>query len=111
MNKCDMVDDPEILELVEMEIRDLLSSYDFPGDDTPITMGSALKALENPTDEKFTKPIWDLVNSLDTYIPEPERAIDQPYLMPIEDVFSISGRGTVVTGRVERGKVKVGDTI
>jgi elongation factor Tu len=111
MNKCDMVDDPEILELVEMEIRDLLSSYQFPGDDTPIVQGSALKALENPTDEKFTKPIWDLVNALDTYIPEPERAIDQPFLMPIEDVFSISGRGTVVTGRVERGKVKISDEI
>jgi elongation factor Tu len=111
MNKCDMVDDPEILELVEMEIRDLLSSYDFPGDDTPIVQGSALKALENPKDEKLSKPIWDLLDALDSYIPEPERALDQPYLMPIEDVFSISGRGTVVTGRVERGKVKVGDTI
>lgn len=111
MNKCDMVDDEELIELVEMEIRDLLSSYEFPGDDTPIIKGSALKALENPKDETFTKPIFDLIAALDTYIPEPERAIDQPFLMPIEDVFSISGRGTVVTGRVERGKVKVGEEI
>ena len=111
MNKTDMVDDPELLELVELEIRDLLSSYDFPGDDTPVIMGSALKALENPTDETFTKPIWDLLAALDSYIPEPERAIDQPFLMPIEDVFSISGRGTVVTGRVDRGVVKVGEEI
>lgn len=111
MNKCDMVDDEELLELVEMEIRDLLSSYEFPGDDTPIIKGSALKALENPTDEAQTKPIWDLLDALDAYIPTPERAIDQPFLMPIEDVFSISGRGTVVTGRVERGKVKVGEEV
>lgn len=111
MNKTDMVDDPELIELVELEIRDLLSSYDFPGDDTPVIKGSALKALENPTDETMAKPIWDLLDALDTYIPEPERAVDQPFLMPIEDVFSISGRGTVVTGRVERGKVKVGEEI
>ena len=111
MNKCDMVDDEELLELVEMEIRDLLSSYEFPGDDTPIIKGSALKALENPTDEGQTKPIWDLLAALDAYIPTPERAVDLPFLMPIEDVFSISGRGTVVTGRVERGKVKVGEEI
>lgn len=111
MNKCDMVDDPELLELVELEIRDLLSTYDFPGDDTPVIPGSALKALENPTDETASKPIWDLLAALDSYIPDPERDIDKPYLMPIEDVFSISGRGTVVTGRVERGKVKVGDEI
>ena len=97
-----MVDDEELLELVEMEIRELLSSYEFPGDDTPIVKGSALKALENPTDEAQTKPIWDLLAALDAYIPTPERAVDQPFLMPIEDVFSISGRGTVVTGRVER---------
>lgn len=111
MNKCDMVDDPELLELVELEIRDLLSSYEFPGDDTPIIKGSALKALENPTDETFTKPIAELMDALDNYIPQPERAIDLPYLMPIEDVFSISGRGTVVTGRIERGKVKVGEEV
>ena len=111
MNKCDMVDDEELLELVEMEIRELLSSYEFPGDDTPIIKGSALKALENPTDEKFTKPIWDLLAALDSYIPTPERAVDQPFLMPIEDVFSISGRGTVVTGRVERGVIKVGEEV
>ena len=96
MNKCDMVDDEELLELVEMEIRELLSSYEFPGDDTPIIKGSALKALENPTDEAQTKPIWDLLAALDSYIPTPERSVDQPFLMPIEDVFSISGRGTVV---------------
>lgn len=111
MNKCDMVDDPELLELVELEIRDLLSTYDFPGDDTPVIPGSALKALENPSDEAASKPIWDLLAALDSYIPDPVRDIDKPYLMPIEDVFSISGRGTVVTGRVERGKVKVGDEI
>lgn len=111
MNKCDMVDDPELLELVEIEIRDLLSSYEFPGDDTPIIKGSALKALENPENAEFIKPILDLVDALDTYIPLPERAIDLPFLMPIEDVFSISGRGTVVTGRAERGKVKVGEEI
>lgn len=106
-----MVDDPELLELVEMEIRDLLSSYEFPGDDTPIIKGSALKALENPETEEFTKPIFELLDALDNYIPQPERAVDLPFLMPIEDVFSISGRGTVVTGRVERGKVKVGEEI
>ena len=111
MNKCDMVDDPELLELVEMEIRDLLSSYEFPGDDTPIIKGSALKALENPNDTEAMKPIEELLNALDTYIPEPQRAIDQPFLMPIEDVFSISGRGTVVTGRVERGKIKVSEEV
>ncbi|MBQ3034321.1 MAG: elongation factor Tu [Deferribacterales bacterium] len=111
MNKCDMVDDEELLELVEMEIRDLLSSYEFPGDDTPIVKGSALKALENADNPEFTKPIDDLLAALDSYIPEPERAIDQPFLMPIEDVFSISGRGTVVTGRVERGKIKVGEEV
>ncbi|MDR2883782.1 MAG: elongation factor Tu [Deferribacteraceae bacterium] len=111
MNKCDMVDDPELLELVEMEIRDLLSTYEFPGDDTPIVKGSALKALENPEDAALAQPILDLVDALDSYIPEPQRAIDLPFLMPIEDVFSISGRGTVVTGRVDRGKVKVGEEI
>ncbi len=111
MNKCDMVDDEELLELVEMEIRELLSSYEFPGDDTPIVKGSALKALENPQDETQTKPIWDLLAALDSYIPTPERAVDLPFLMPIEDVFSISGRGTVVTGRVERGVIKTGEEI
>jgi len=111
MNKVDMVDDPELLELVELEIRDLLSSYEFPGDEVPVIKGSALKALENPEDPKWAKPIWDLVDALDKYVPQPQRDIDKPFLMPIEDVFSISGRGTVVTGRVERGKVKVGDEI
>jgi elongation factor Tu len=111
MNKCDMVDDPELLELVEMEIRDLLSTYEFPGDDTPIIKGSALKALENPDDAALAQPILDLVEALDSYIPEPQRAVDLPFLMPIEDVFSISGRGTVVTGRVDRGRVKVGEEI
>jgi len=109
MNKADMVDDDELLELVEMEIRELLDMYDFPGDDTPIITGSALKALDG--DEKYVEKIIELVNALDTYIPEPERAIDGDYLMPVEDVFSISGRGTVVTGRIERGIVHVGDDI
>src|SRR5512134_538382 len=99
MNKADMVDDAELLELVEMEIRDLLSSYDFPGDDTPIIVGSALKALEGDTSDIGVPSIFKLAEALDTYIPEPERAIDKPFLMPVEDVFSISGRGTVVTGR------------
>jgi elongation factor Tu len=111
MNKADMVDDPELLELVEMEVRDLLSSYDFPGDDTPIIVGSALKALEGDESEIGMPSIDKLVEALDTYIPEPERAIDGAFLMPVEDVFSISGRGTVVTGRIERGIVKVGDEI
>jgi elongation factor Tu len=111
LNKCDMVDDEELLELVEMEIRELLSSYDFPGDDTPIIKGSALKALEGDTSDIGAPAVIKLVETLDTYIPEPVRAIDQPFLMPIEDVFSISGRGTVVTGRVERGIVKVGEEV
>jgi elongation factor Tu len=111
MNKADMVDDEELLELVEMEIRDLLSIYDFPGDDTPIITGSALKALEGDTSDIGTPSIVKLVEAMDTYIPEPERAIDGDYLMPVEDVFSISGRGTVVTGRIERGIVKVGEEI
>src|SRR5512134_1514478 len=111
MNKCDMVDDAELLELVEMELRELLSKYDFPGDDIPIVKGSALKALEGDKGELGEQAIMKLAEALDTYIPTPERAIDQPFLMPIEDVFSISGRGTVVTGRVERGIVKVGDEI
>ena len=109
MNKCDMVDDAELLELVEMEIRDLLSSYDFPGDDCPIVQGSALKALEG--DAAYKEKIFELAAALDSYIPTPERAIDKPFLLPIEDVFSISGRGTVVTGRVERGIIKVGEEI
>ncbi|MGI9325597.1 MAG: elongation factor Tu [Pseudomonadales bacterium] len=111
MNKADMVDDEELIELVEMEVRELLDKYEFPGDDTPIIIGSALKALEGDTSEIGAEAVKKLVAALDDYIPEPERAIDQPFLMPIEDVFSISGRGTVVTGRVERGIVKVGDEI
>jgi elongation factor Tu len=111
LNKCDMVDDEELLELVEMEVRDLLSKYDFPGDDTPIIRGSALEAL-NGADSKYGVPaVLQLVETLDSYIPEPERAIDKAFLMPIEDVFSISGRGTVVTGRVESGIIKVGETV
>jgi len=109
MNKADMVDDEELLELVEMEVRELLDTYEFPGDDTPIVIGSALKALEGDADA--AAKVQELVEVLDDYIPEPERAVDLPFLMPIEDVFSISGRGTVVTGRVERGIVSVGDEI
>lgn len=111
MNKCDMVDDEELLELVEMEIRDLLNSYEFPGDDVPIIKGSALKALEGDTSEIGETAIFALADALDSYIPTPERAVDKPFLLPIEDVFSISGRGTVVTGRVERGIIHVGDEI
>jgi elongation factor Tu len=111
MNKADMVDDDELLELVEMEIRELLDAYDFPGDDTPIITGSALKALEGDDSEIGVPSILRLVEALDTYVPEPKRAIEGDYLMPVEDVFSISGRGTVVTGRIERGIVKVGEEI
>jgi elongation factor Tu len=111
LNKADMVDDKELLELVEMEVRDLLSSYEFPGDKTPITIGSALKALEGDQSEIGVPAIIKLVETMDEYFPQPERKIDQPFLLPIEDVFSISGRGTVVTGRVERGIVKVGEEI
>ena len=112
LNKADMVDDEELIELVEMEVRELLDQYEFPGDETPIIVGSALMALEGRDDNELgTTAVRKLVETLDEYIPEPERAIDQPFLMPIEDVFSISGRGTVVTGRVERGIVKVGDEI
>jgi elongation factor Tu len=111
LNKCDMVDDEELIELVEMELRELLDKYDFPGDDVPIIHGSALKALEDPEDEAAAKCIWELMDAIDSYIPEPERDVDQPFLMPIEDVFSISGRGTVATGRIERGIVHVGDEI
>ena len=113
MNKVDQLDDPELLELVEMEIRELLSKYDFPGDDTPIIPGSALKAVEaegNP-DDPATKPIFDLMDAVDSFIPQPARATDKPFIMPIEDVFSIEGRGTVVTGRVEAGIIKVGDEV
>ncbi len=109
MNKCDMVDDEELLELVEMEVRELLSEYDFPGDDLPVIQGSALGALNG--EAQWEEKIIELAEALDTYIPEPERAIDQPFLMPIEDVFSIQGRGTVVTGRIERGILKVGDEV
>jgi elongation factor Tu len=109
MNKCDMVDDEELLELVEMEVRELLSEYDFPGDDLPLIQGSALKALEG--EKEWEDKIVELGEALDSYIPEPERDIDKPFLMPVEDVFSISGRGTVVTGRVESGIVKVGEEI
>jgi elongation factor Tu len=111
MNKADMVDDAELLELVELEVRELLDAYDFPGDDTPIIIGSALKALEGDTGDLGMPSVVKLVETLDDYIPEPERPIDQPFLMPIEDVFSISGRGTVVTGRIDRGIIKVGDEI
>ncbi len=111
LNKCDMVDDEELIELVEMELRELLDKYEFPGDDIPFVQGSALQALENPEDEVMAKCVWDLMEAIDTYIPEPERDVDQPFLMPVEDVFSISGRGTVATGRIERGVVHVGDEI
>ena len=111
LNKADMVDDEELLELVEMEVRELLDKYDFPGDDTPVIIGSALKALEGDDSEIGTQAIDKLIDALDTYIPQPERAIDGAFLMPVEDVFSISGRGTVVTGRIEQGVVKVGEEI
>ncbi len=111
LNKVDLVDDPELVDLVEMEIRDLLSKYEYPGDDVPVIRGSAKKALENPTDPEAIQPILDLLNALDEYIPEPKREIDKPFLMPIEDVFSIKGRGTVVTGRVERGQLTPGQEV
>jgi len=111
LNKCDMVDDPELIELVDMELRELLDKYEFPGDDTPIIQGSALKALENPEDEAAAKCIWELMEAVDSFIPEPQRDVDKPFLMPVEDVFSISGRGTVATGRVERGMIKVGEEV
>ena len=110
MNKCDMVDDPELLELVDMEIRELLNEYDFPGDDTPIIQGSALKALEDPSSEWGDK-ILELMNTIDEYVPDPQRDTDKPFLMPVEDVFSITGRGTVATGRVERGVLKVNEEV
>ena len=114
LNKCDMVDDPELLELVEMEVRDLLSEYDFPGDDIPIVKGSSLQVLESSStnpDEEVYKPMKELMEAIDSYIPTPERPVDQPFLMPVEDVFTITGRGTVATGRVERGIVKVSDEV
>jgi elongation factor Tu len=112
MNKVDMVDDPELLDLVELEVRELLSEYDFPGDDIPIVRGSALKALESEDSEgEEVKSIWELIDAIDSYIPTPERDIDKPFLMPVEDVFSITGRGTVGTGRIERGIVKVGEQV
>ena len=111
MNKCDMVDDEELLELVEMEVRELLNEYNFPGDDIPVIKGSALKALENPTDEAAIAPIVELMEAVDSYIPTPESATDKPFLMPVEDVFTITGRGTVATGRVERGVLHVSDEV
>jgi elongation factor Tu len=111
MNKTDQVDDPELIELVEMELRDLLNEYDFPGDDTPIIKGSALAALNNPSDEGATQCITDLMAACDSFIPEPKRDVDRPFLMPVEDVFSITGRGTVGTGRIERGIINIGDEV
>ncbi len=111
MNKTDQVDDPELVELVEMELRDLLNEYDFPGDDTPIIKGSALEALNSPTDENATKCITELMAACDSFIPEPKRDVERPFLMPVEDVFSITGRGTVGTGRIERGIINVGDEV
>ncbi len=111
LNKVDMVDDPELLELVELEVRELLTKYEFPGDEIPVVQGSALKAMEHPEDAEATKCIHELMDAVDSYIPTPEREMDKPFLMPVEDVFSITGRGTVGTGRVERGTVKVGDKV
>ncbi len=111
LNKIDQVEEPELVDLVEQEVRDLLNKYDFPGDEVPIIRGSALKALENPSDEEASKPILDLIKAIDEYIPEPKRAVDEPFLMPIEDIFSIEGRGTVVTGRIERGVIKLGEEV
>jgi len=111
LNKADMVDDAELLELVELEVRELLTKYEFPGDEIPIIKGSALQALTNPTDPAATKCIDELMAAIDTYVPQPQREVDKPFLMPVEDVFSISGRGTVATGRIERGKIKVGEEI
>ncbi len=111
LNKCDQVSDPELIDLVEAEVRDLLTKYEFPGDTTPIIRGSALKALQNSTDEAAAKPVLDLIKTLDEYIPEPQRQTDKPFLMPVEDVFSIEGRGTVVTGRIERGIIHINDEV
>jgi len=111
MNKCDQVDDDELLDLVELEVRELLSKYEYPGDDIPVIRGSALQALENPEDEGKAKCVWDLMGALDTYFPIPDRPVDKDFLMPIEDIFSISGRGTVATGRIETGIIKVGEEV
>jgi len=111
LNKIDLVDDPELLDLVELEIRELLTKYEFPGDDTPIIRGNALAAMQNPKDEEANKCVEELFKALDSYVPLPQRAIDKPFLMPVEDVFSIKGRGTVATGRIERGRVKIGDPL
>lgn len=111
LNKIDQVDDPELVDLVEEEVRDLLKKYEFPGDEIPIIRGSALKALENPTDEKWGKPIQELLDAIDAYIPTPKRDVDKPFLMPIEDIFSIEGRGTVATGRIERGVIKLNEEV
>jgi elongation factor Tu len=111
LNKIDLVDDPELLDLVEMEVRELLSKYGFPGDDTPIIRGSSKPALDNPNDAKANEPIDKLVKTLDEWVPIPQRELDKPFLMPVEDIFSIKGRGTVATGRIERGKCKIGDTV
>src|SRR5688500_19990694 len=111
MNKVDMVDDPEILDLVELEVRELLKKYNFPGDDVPVIRGSALQASDNPTDPKAAEAIFKLMDAVDSYIPTPPRPVDKPFLMPIEDIFSITGRGAVVTGRVERGVVEVGGEV
>jgi elongation factor Tu len=111
LNKVDMVDDPELLDLVELEVRELLSKYEFPGDDIPVIRGSALKAMESPDDEEAAKSVHELMEAVDNYIPTPARDVDKPFLMPVEDVFSITGRGTVATGRIERGKVKIGDKV
>ncbi len=111
LNKVDMVDDPELLELVELELRDLLKQYQFPGDEIPIIRGSALEALSNPNDPEKNKPLFDLMDAVDRYVPTPVRDVDKPFLMPVEDVFSITGRGTVGTGRIERGRIKVGDEV
>jgi elongation factor Tu len=111
LNKVDMVDDPEIIEFVEWDVRDLLKQYEFPGDEIPVIKGSALKAMQNPGDPAAAGPILELMKAVDDYVPTPERAVDRPFLMPVEDVFSITGRGTVATGRVERGRIKVGDKV
>jgi len=111
LNKVDLMEDPDLIELVEMELRDLLNEYKFPGDDIPIIKGAALRAMENPDDEEATKCIHELLDAIDSYIPEPQRPVDQPFQMPVEDVFSIKGRGTVVTGRIERGKIQVGEEV
>jgi elongation factor Tu len=109
LNKCDLVDDPELLDLVELEVRELLSKYEFPGDELPVIRGSAMGAIKG--ESQWVDKMWELLNALDTYIPQPKREVDKPFLMPVEDVFSITGRGTVATGRIERGKVKVGEEV